>query len=441
MTTTDDMELVQAYASTHSDSAFSEIVSRHLNLVYSSALRQVRDPHLAQEVTQAVFIILARKAASLGPGTILPGWLHRTTGFVSANALQAEYRRQRRETEASMENFLQNESSESVWQNMLPILDEALSRLRQTDRDALVLRYFENKSLKEVATALGLQERAAQKRVIRSLEKVRIFFLKRGVVVSSAALAGAVSSNSVRLAPAGLGAAILVAAKNSSAGVTVPLAAGGLKMMAQTKMKLWLAATFATAAVGTAIYVAVPTTLFSTTAKVPRSPGWILSGASASAGKGLAMEYRAHAEPLVIRYPGRLQVIYLPIQRLNSGRLNVSIAQDENGAPGPVIERFPDVLAPKIGETEELAVHSTAHPEMIKGTTYWLCAEPADAAVAATWFYGTNSIGKNYSEGSSPGNWTSEQKFAGVANADLVYENRNSLRGNIPVGPVLTVDP
>src|SRR5690242_18575808 len=140
-----DMALVLEYAESKADSVFAEIVSRHVDLVYSAALRQVRDPHLAEEVTQAVFIILAQKASSLSDKTVLGGWLYLTTRFVAANVLQAESRRQKHEMEAHTQSSLQNEPSESVWREMFPLLDEALSRLRQADRDALVLRYFENR--------------------------------------------------------------------------------------------------------------------------------------------------------------------------------------------------------------------------------------------------------------------------------------------------------
>ena len=176
----DDMVLVRQYAQSQSESAFATLLTRHVPLVYSAALRQTRDPHLAEDITQAVFIILARKAGRLSPKTILSGWLYRTTQYVTANTLHAEYRRLRRETRAHMESVADKESGDSVWQEMLPLLDEAMERLRATERDALVLRYFENRSLREVAVGLGLQERAAQKRVARSLEKLRGFFLKRG---------------------------------------------------------------------------------------------------------------------------------------------------------------------------------------------------------------------------------------------------------------------
>src|ERR1035438_2151107 len=103
-----DMELLREYATRHSEQAFATLVSRHLSLVYSSALRQVRDPHLAEEITQAVFIIFARKTGSLGPKPILPGWLYRTTRFAAANALKMQARRQCREHEAYMQSNLEN---------------------------------------------------------------------------------------------------------------------------------------------------------------------------------------------------------------------------------------------------------------------------------------------------------------------------------------------
>jgi RNA polymerase sigma factor (sigma-70 family) len=239
----DDMVLVRQYAQNQSESAFATLVQRHVPLVYSVALREARDPHLAEEITQAVFIILARKAGTLSPKTILSGWLYRTTQYVTANTLHAEYRRVRRETEAHMESIVAKESGNSVWQEMLPLLDEGIRRLRAGERDALVLRYFENRSLREVAVTLGVEERAAQKRVARSLEKLRGFFLKRGLTISAVTIAGAVSANSIQAAPAGLAVSVLTTVKSSTvAASTLMLVKGALQMMGWAKAKTALLA-------------------------------------------------------------------------------------------------------------------------------------------------------------------------------------------------------
>src|SRR6266478_6210950 len=137
--TTDDMELVRQYIAAQSESAFATLVSRHTNLVYSAALRRVGNPQLAEEVTQAVFIILARKAGSLNEKTILPGWLYRTACYVSGHALKQERRRQLREQEAYMRSKLNETGTEAAWEQMSPLLEEAMLRLGQSDRDALIL--------------------------------------------------------------------------------------------------------------------------------------------------------------------------------------------------------------------------------------------------------------------------------------------------------------
>jgi RNA polymerase sigma factor (sigma-70 family) len=235
-----DMELVREYAASQSERAFETLVSRHVNLVYSAVLRQVRDPHLAEEISQAVFVILARKADSLGSKTILSGWLYRTARFAAADALKTRRRRERREQEACMQSTFDDHPMDAAWQELSPLLDEAMAQLRDKDRDALVLRYFENKSLREVGDALGLQERAAQKRVARGLEKLHAFFARRGIASTTAIIAGAVSANSIQAAPVALAKSISAVAVTKGvavSGSTLTLIKGALKLMAWTKAK------------------------------------------------------------------------------------------------------------------------------------------------------------------------------------------------------------
>jgi RNA polymerase sigma factor (sigma-70 family) len=242
---TDDTTLLREYAGRNSEEAFTALVSRHVNLVYSVALRQVRDPHLAEEITQAVFIILARKAKSLGPKTILPGWLCRTARYVSANALTMQQRRQRREQEAYMQSTLNEPAADEIWKHIAPLLDDALARLGQKDHDALVLRFFENKSLGEVGAAIGVSEDTARMRVNRALEKLRKIFTKCGVDSTAATIAETISANSVQAAPVALAktvTAVAIAKGAAASASTLTLIKGALKIMAWTKMKTTIVA-------------------------------------------------------------------------------------------------------------------------------------------------------------------------------------------------------
>jgi len=192
----DDIELLREYASNGSEAAFTILVNRQLGLVYATALRQVGDPHLAEEVTQAVFIVLARKAPTLQKGKTLSGWLYRTTHFAASDALKIQYRRKRRENEAAQMDTTSADTS--TWEQVAPLLEEAMAQLRPKDRDAVLLRFFENKSLAEVGAVLGLNEEAARKRVDRAVEKLRSVFTQGGAVLSAATIGGLLSSNAVQ---------------------------------------------------------------------------------------------------------------------------------------------------------------------------------------------------------------------------------------------------
>ena len=247
----DDMTLVREFATNQSEPAFAALVERHIALIHSAALRQVGDAHLAEEITQAVFIILARKAASLGAKTVLSAWLYRTTRYAAADALRARRRRQAREQEAHMQSIL-NEPQEDAWAQLAPLLDDALAELGETDCTALVLRFFEDKTAREIAGALRMEEASAQKRVARALEKLRAIFMKRGVTLTATVIAGAVAANSVQAAPVGLAVTVTAAAVKGAVvgGSTLALVKGALNLMTWGKVKM--AAIIATAVMLTA---------------------------------------------------------------------------------------------------------------------------------------------------------------------------------------------
>jgi RNA polymerase sigma factor (sigma-70 family) len=236
-----DMDLLRDYHRQGSEEAFAALVHRHVNLVYSVALRHAGIASHAEEIAQAVFVILARKAASLRPDTVLEGWLHETTRLTALQFLRGERRRQFREQEAYMQSTLPESADAATWNQLAPLLDDALSRLGQKDRDAVILRFFKDKSVREVAAALKVSEGAAQRRVLRAVEKLRLFFTRRGVVHSSAVLAATISAYSVQTAPAALAKAVAAAAFSKgtiASGSILTLVKGALNRMGWAKAKV-----------------------------------------------------------------------------------------------------------------------------------------------------------------------------------------------------------
>jgi RNA polymerase sigma factor (sigma-70 family) len=241
----DDATLLRRYAENRSERDFAELVRRHLNLVYSAALRQVNgDTHLAQDVAQLVFTDLARKAATLADRPVLAGWLFTSTRFAAAKLVRGEQRRRIREQEA--EPMPESDPTHSLdWDRVRPVLDEALAELNEADREAILLRYLEGRDYTEVGARLALSDNAARMRTDRAVDKLRGLLARRGVRSTAAALSLALASQAVTAAPAGLVASVTGAAL---AGST----ASALVFMGLTKLQLTLAG--AVVATGAGIY-------------------------------------------------------------------------------------------------------------------------------------------------------------------------------------------
>ncbi len=226
----DDADLLRLYARERSEPAFSELVHRHLNFVYSAALRQVNgDTHLARDVTQLVFTDLARKAGSLAGHRVLAGWLFTSTRFAASRLIRTEQRRRIREQEANVMH--ENETPETdaaVWDRISPVLDEALGQLNATDRDAVLLRFFEGCGFSEIGQHLRLSENAARMRVDRALDKLREQLARRGLTSTTATLGAALATYGVVGAPITLSAVVTGAA----------LAGGGATAAAVTFMSM-----------------------------------------------------------------------------------------------------------------------------------------------------------------------------------------------------------
>ncbi len=222
MTEATDADLLHDYAHRGSSAAFRVLVARHVDLVYSVARRQSGSAALAEDVAQAVFVTLAQSAAQIPRGTPLVAWLHVVTRRTASNALRDAARRHAREQAAAQLASPAMNSPDADWSALEPLLDEAVESLPEADRAALLLRYFENKSLRDIGAALGVSDDTAQKRVSRALDRLRTFFLRRGVSVSAAGLATDLSAHALLTAPGTLSAQL---AAHALASASLPSSA------------------------------------------------------------------------------------------------------------------------------------------------------------------------------------------------------------------------
>jgi RNA polymerase sigma factor (sigma-70 family) len=249
-----DLELLARYTRQHAEDAFVELVRRHLGLVYSAALRQVCSPQLAEEVSQSVFTDLVRNATRLKPNTVLSAWLYQVTRRTAIDVVRREASRQLREQVATEMNAMNATAAD--WTHIEPLLDEAMHALDETDRAAVLLRYFENKSLREVGATLGTSENAAQKRLSRAVERLREFLAKRGVTVGTSGLVVIISVNAVQAAPIGLFVTVSTGAALGGTAIAAAATATATKTIAMTVTQKVLITTVLAAAVGTGIYEA-----------------------------------------------------------------------------------------------------------------------------------------------------------------------------------------
>ena len=253
----EDVELLRRFARDRSEAAFTELVRRKAALVYSAALRQVDgDMLLAQDVSQSVFIDLARKAAELASRPVLTSWLYTSTRFAALKARRGEQRRRRREQDAHAMQILDHDAPAAAdWEKLRPLLDSAICNLAEHDRAPILMRYFENQPFAEMGRKLGIGESSARMRAERAIEKLRLALGQRGITSTVAALGLVLSTRAVAAPPAGLAAALATGAlaKSAAAGSGAGIVAKLYQVVSLNKVPSGFAA-FATVGAGVASY-------------------------------------------------------------------------------------------------------------------------------------------------------------------------------------------
>ena len=260
-----DAILLLRFVATRDEGAFAELVRRHLDGVYSAALRRVGgDAQLAEDVAQQVFVALARKAATVARHGAVTGWLYRATRHEAANVVRGERRRKTRETEAHLIHEMLGATGnpgEADWSRVAPVLDAAIDELGENDREAILARFVERRAFAEMGGALRISEDAARMRVERALEKLRAVLARRGVTSTGAALGAVLAEQAVGAAPVALAGTVVGAA--TAGGVAVAGLVGGGGMLAEIftfmitgKIVVGVAIVCAVVGIGSAVYQA-----------------------------------------------------------------------------------------------------------------------------------------------------------------------------------------